>query len=137
MSAFSNYQTCMNDANILVQALKKADNKKAQKHATPQPLYGYQGDRRKQTAEIIISRDQVGGASNDIGFKKNAKGNFEAIISQYDSSHYNAAWLAKIQESYQEIKATSIAEEAGAELEAREKLPNGDVRITFVKAGRS
>ena len=32
------------------------------------PLYGYQGDRRPETAEIIVRRRNLGSASNDLGF---------------------------------------------------------------------
>jgi len=47
-------------------------------------LEGYHGDKRVQTAEIILKRREVGGASNDVGFKKQADGTFTAIISDYD-----------------------------------------------------
>lgn len=52
----------------------------------PQHLEGYHGDERQQTAEIIIKRREVGGASNDVGFKKNADGSFTLIVSDYDKS---------------------------------------------------
>ena len=51
----------------------------------PKHLTGYRGDERKETANIIISKDQVNnftGASNDIGFLWNQKENkYDFIVS--------------------------------------------------------
>lgn len=79
-----------------------------------QHLEGYQGDKRAQTAEIIIPRRHVGGAANDIGFKLQEDGTYEAIISDYDSrsnrarqgthwkgpGSYNGDWLNKLNQRY-------------------------------------
>lgn len=83
MSAYNEIQTQFSDQGCLVEALKEMGyhpqvNEKAQN------LEGFHGDKRQQTAEIIIPRKQVGGASNDVGFKKNADGTYTAIISDYD-----------------------------------------------------
>ena len=56
----------------------------------PKHLTGYRGDERKETANIIISKDQVNkftGASNDIGFLCNQKENkYDFIVSDYDKA---------------------------------------------------
>lgn len=56
----------------------------------PKHLTGYRGDERKETAHIIISKDQVNkftGASNDIGFLWNDKSNkYDFIVSDYDKA---------------------------------------------------
>ena len=56
----------------------------------PKQLTGYRGDERKETANIIISKDQVNkftGASNDIGFLWNQKENkYDFIVSDYDKA---------------------------------------------------
>ena len=50
------------------------------------PLYGYQGDLRPQTADIVIRRKEVGSASNDAGFIWNsATKNYTQIISEFDA----------------------------------------------------
>ncbi len=38
------------------------------------PLYGYRGDRRKETAAIVIRRKHVGPSANDVGFALTADG---------------------------------------------------------------
>jgi len=47
-------------------------------------LYGYHGDRRAETADVVIRRKYVRVAANDIGFRKQEDGTFKAIVSQYD-----------------------------------------------------
>jgi Protein of unknown function (DUF1257) len=71
-----------------------------------QHLEGYHGDQRQQTAEIIIKRREVGGASNDVGFKRNADGTFTAIISDYDKS---ATFNAKKQQQLKCIYTEKVA----------------------------
>lgn len=47
------------------------------------PLYGYQGDRRTETAEIVVRRQSIGAASNDLGFTRTPDG-YVPIVSEYD-----------------------------------------------------
>jgi hypothetical protein len=47
------------------------------------PLFGYSGDRRPETAALVVRRQYIGAASNDLGFARTADGYFP-IISEYD-----------------------------------------------------
>lgn len=47
------------------------------------PLFGYQGDMRPETAEIVVRRRYVGSLSNDIGFVRTAQG-YVPLVSEYD-----------------------------------------------------
>ena len=47
------------------------------------PLFGYQADRRPETAEIVVRRQYVGSASNDLGFARTELG-YVPIVSEYD-----------------------------------------------------
>jgi hypothetical protein len=47
------------------------------------PLYGYQADRRPETAEIVVRRQLIGHASNDLGFAMTPSG-YVPVISEYD-----------------------------------------------------
>ena len=51
-------------------------------------------------ATVIVRRKFVGGAANDVGFIKNSKGYYEAIISDYDSNKHNAAWMTNLTKAY-------------------------------------
>lgn len=123
MSHFTKLRTRITDADGLVKALADAGFKDVEAHETAQHLYGYQGDARPQTAEVIVRRKYVGQASNDIGFKRQADGTFEAIISEYDRRKYSQAWLDQLTQRYAYHVARAKLAEQGFDLvseEARE-----------------
>jgi hypothetical protein len=66
------------------------------------PLYGYQGDRRPETAEIVVRRAFVGAASNDLGFARTDQG-YVPIVSEYDLRVLHGGQiLAKLRAAYGE-----------------------------------
>jgi hypothetical protein len=66
------------------------------------PLYGYQGDRRAETAEIVVRRKHLGSASNDLGFARTPDG-FVPIVSEYDQRVlHGGRFLAKLRTAYSE-----------------------------------
>ena len=83
---------------------------KPEVHEEPKYLYGYQGDKREQKAEVIIRRAYVGSSSNDIGYVKGPDGNFKALISDYDSHKHNAEWQNKVSTYYNIEKAKLTCE---------------------------
>ena len=100
MSHFSRIRTRLVDADALVGALKEIGFDHVELYDQAQHLYGYLGDVRQQTAEVIIRRVHIGKASNDIGFKRGADGIFDAIISDYDKTKYSQKWLDKLTQIY-------------------------------------
>lgn len=103
MSHYNNIETQIKSVPALVQALCRVPTRTGQwskaqieVHDKPQSLYGYKNDAREQTAEVIIRREHVGGAANDIGFKKQSDGTYTAIISDYDRKYYTDSWLNKV-----------------------------------------
>jgi len=104
MSHYANLQTNITDQEALIRALCQMKNRNGHSitrnmievHDKAQHLFGYQGDQRSQTANVIIRRQNVGGAANDVGFVRGSNGKFQAIISEYDSGYYTAEWLAKM-----------------------------------------
>ena len=51
------------------------------------PLYGYQGDRRPESAAVRIDRHGISRLSNDVGFAWNGQG-YSLIVSDFDSGGY-------------------------------------------------
>ena len=100
MSHYTVLQTRIHDARLLLEALEDLGFADVELHQTPQPLVGWRGDMRAQTAEVIIRRRHVGHASNDIGFARRPDGSFEAIISEYDRERYDEAWLGRLSQRY-------------------------------------
>ncbi|MEV6179648.1 DUF1257 domain-containing protein [Streptomyces sp. NPDC052016] len=131
MSHYTRVRTSLHDQETLVRALKRLGFEEVESHAQPQPLYGYQGDRRSQRAEVIVRRRHVGSASNDIGFARADDGGFQAIISDYDRRRFDAAWLRRLTRSYGHESALSFAEENGYEVLAEETDKAGDIHLTL------
>jgi len=102
MSHYQAITTQMKDKASLVKALIKMGFKEDQieTHEQATNLYGYQGDKRDNTAEVIIRRKNVGSASNDMGFKKQEDGTYKAIISDYDHGKYGKSWQKKLETQY-------------------------------------
>ena len=91
------------------------------------PLYGYQGDRRPETAEIVVRRRHVGSASNDIGFTKTGDG-YAPILSEYDHrTLLGGQFLVRLRTAYSE----RVVEEVRRRLRgtARRTVEGGVVRI--------
>lgn len=122
MSAYNEIETQYSDQDCLVEALKEMGYQ-PQVSAKPQHLEGYQADEREQTAEIIIPRRQVGGASNDVGFKKNANGTYTAIISDYDSgNNFGKKKQQTLKKLYAEKMAVKQAKKNGLKFIGRKQV---------------
>jgi hypothetical protein len=104
-------------------------------HEEAQHLYGYQGDRRPETAEVIVRRKDIGPASNDIGFKRQSSGEYQAIISEYDRRRFSEAWLQELNRNY----ACSVIQEQVRQqdliVEEERMLENGDMVIILSERG--
>ena len=129
MSAYQEVTTLITDGSHLLTALKEMGfDPKA--YETPMPLMGYEGAERPERAHIVIPRNQVGGASNDIGFVKEVDGKYRAIISEFDKRRYNQTWLGKLTASYAEIRAMSIAKSKGYTFLGKQVV-DGRVKLQF------
>lgn len=139
MSAYAEHTTQFRDAELLIQCLQSLgiDAAGITRHNRAVPLTGYQGDRRSETAEIIISRQYVGMASNDIGFKLGPDGAYRAIISEFDSRHYDGAWMRKLTATYAKAGIMRQAAKAGLRFAGTQTVTiNGkqQTKLQFVKA---
>lgn len=74
--------TAFKDRECLLQALQECGYAETEE-GEALSLYGYQGDKRPETAQIIVRRKFIGGASNDLGFQKTDAG-YVAVISEFD-----------------------------------------------------
>ncbi len=130
----------------MVEALEAAYGKgNVEVHDTPTNLYGYTGDRRQDVAHLIVRRDHVGQASNDLGiFIDPATGVGKVIISEYDrrcgqGGKVDRA-LAKVKTEsglrrQEEARAAISAKAARIGYKVREsRTPAGEVRLVLVKS---
>lgn len=127
MSAYITLLTPMTDQECLLAALVDLgfDTTRVEVHAAPVQLVGYAGDRRSQTANIVIRRQQIGAASNDVGFLATATG-YQALVSGYDHPRFGAGWITQLSLRYQAHsdakKERAAAEERRRIEEERQKL---------------
>lgn len=131
MSRYCVVKTQFTDPNALIEALVETGNwtpEQIERHTDPQHLFGYHGDERTEKAHIIIRRKFVGSASNDIGFVIGKDGNYEAIISAYDSNKYSAKWIGQLKGNYAYHKVRREMESRGRSV-SRERCPDGYQRI--------
>ncbi|MEZ4384151.1 MAG: DUF1257 domain-containing protein [Nannocystaceae bacterium] len=91
----------MTDEACLLAALADLgfDASKVEVHTTPANLVGFTGDRRTETANIVIRQRYVGPASNDIGFRPTPTG-YQAIVSDFDHPRFGGAWLSQLNGRY-------------------------------------
>ncbi len=131
MSHYSEVQIEFRDGAALVAALNRLGFQgKVEVHQEAKSLYGYQGDRREQQGHIIIRRQHVGSAANDIGFQRYSDGMYRAHISDFDRSNngYNDAWLGKLKQAYGVERAKAEAKKKGYRV-SEQKQDDGRIRL--------
>jgi hypothetical protein len=90
-------------------------------------LYGYQGDRRTETAELVVRRGHVGRVSNDLGFKQTAEG-YVPVVSEYDQrTLLGGRFLARLRTAYSEQAVEELRRRVGGT--AQRTVEGGVVRI--------
>lgn len=130
MSHYSKIETRLTSAPHLLKALKDMGFSQVEYHDSPVNLVGFEGSRREDTAEIVIRKTYVGSASNDIGFKRSADGSFAAIISDFDSRHYDGFWLNRLSQRYSYHVTRDTLEQKGFDL-IEEEQQSGEIRLTL------
>lgn len=134
MSHFTSIKTEIKNAQALLKALTDLGFSNVEMHKTAQNLYGYQGDIRPETAEVIIRRQYLGSASNDIGFKQQDDGTFKAVISEYDRGYkYSQQWLNGLTQRYGYHALMDVVEIEGFNVEEEEVLEDGTIRVMLAR----
>jgi hypothetical protein len=121
MSHFTTLRTQIADTKALCRALADLGFNNVEVHEGVQHLHGFRGDERVQTAEVIVRRKHLGWLSNDLGFKRNAGGTFDAIISDFDRRKYSQEWLDRLTQRYAYHAARAKLEEQGFVLTSEEQ----------------
>ena len=131
MSHYTRVRTKLSDATLLIAALNEVGYPTVEVHDRPHSLYGYQGDLRPESAEVIVRRKHIGSASNDIGFARQTDGSFEAIISDFDIRRYDRRWLDRLTQSYGHAAALRYAHDHGYEVLTDASEKDGTRRLTL------
>jgi hypothetical protein len=99
---------CYPDRDLLLAALADLGYA-AVEEGEALPLYGYEGDRRAETAELVVRRQHLGRASNDLGFR-HTSGSFVPVISEYDQrALLGGQFLVRLRTAYSERAVEALA----------------------------
>lgn len=98
------------------------------------PLYGWKGDVREETADLVISRDQLASSSNDIGFALQEDGTYSVIISEYDA-RVLPGFVGKVTRQYAYQTIVEQAAASGFNIMADEQRVDGSRRLLLQKWG--
>lgn len=132
MSKFVSVNLEFTDSECLKSSLAELGYTDIEEYADPQPLYGFQNDRREQTANIIIRRKHIGRASNDIGFVKNSKGTYDLIISEFDKAYHGDAFINKLPGIYGVNKVKKQVKSMGYMISSQKTDAKGRVKIKIL-----
>jgi hypothetical protein len=135
VSHFTRVSTRLRDPQLLVEALAAVGYDQVEAHETAQTLYGYRGDARPERAEVVVRREHIGRASNDIGFVRRPDGSFEAVISSFDRGRHGEAWLAELTQAYGRAATLRYAETHGFDVDADQVEEGGIRRIVLRRSG--
>ena len=136
MSAFAKVKTQYKSRDALVAALCRMGwpREQIEVHDKAQHLYGHMSDRRSQKAEVIIRRQHVAAASNDVGFEQQSDGTWSAHISDYDRSkeyglngRFGGKFQEKLKHSYDIEVTKELLDAEGWEYEEEVDEETGDV----------
>jgi hypothetical protein len=102
-------ETVFKDRACLLAALAECGYAKVEE-GEALPLYGYRGDQRPETANIVVRRDFIGSASNDLGFQKTDAG-YVPVISEYDQRYMmHGKFLTALRTNYNLKSAEKLAQ---------------------------
>jgi hypothetical protein len=143
MSKYSEVVTEFNDRDCLVDALKEHNfgqgDIEVEIHDRAQRLYDFQGrqthylNTQGDVAHVIVRRQFVPGASNDLGFVLKAEGKFAMIRSAYDSRQAcSDAWVTALTDTYNEKKFVKEAKKQGFNVKTKKSV-NGKTQIVMVR----
>ncbi len=132
----SHYVECrphFKDRQALVDALLAVgfSREQIELHDEAVPLFGYRGDQREQRAHVVIRRQHVGPAANDVGWERLPDGTYRAWISEYDGRHrFDAAMQNRLKQEYAYAAVARQQRSMGRTLERR-MLPSGEIEVTI------
>lgn len=132
MSSFRQQTTEMNDARCLEDSLKSLGYKPSVT-GEKQAVRGHYNESRK--AEIVLKKEDLK-EGGDVGFSKDAKGNFTIVTDTYVMRNgFNLEKFTKeVKQKYAETKIRKVAASNGLTFLRKIENGNGGFKMQFVKA---
>lgn len=139
ISEYAKLEAQYKDRECLVSALAEMGYDHVEVHDEAQQLYNYRGrattylDASGDKANVIVRRNFVGGAANDLGFAKQADGKYSAIVSRFDTAKHNTKWFSQLKDKYLDKVTTKEAKRRGLKLHSR-TVVNGKLVVKYLMA---
>jgi len=133
MSHYVECQPGFKDRSALIEALIACgfEQPQIEVHDEAVPLYGYRGDQRPQKAHVVIRRQHVGQAANDVGWEQLPDGSYRAWISAFDGRHrFNTEMQNRIRQEYAYHVVSRQQQALGRSVERR-RLDNGELEVVI------
>lgn len=87
----------------LVRALAQVGFVGAESHADRVPLSSWRGIPLGADANVVVRREQIGAAGDDLGFVRNSRGTFDAMISEIHLFRFDRRWLEDLARRHDEL----------------------------------
>jgi hypothetical protein len=132
----SHYVECrpgFKDRQALIEALCAVGFERSQieVHEQAVSLFGYRGDTRAQQAHVVIRRQHVGPAANDVGWERLPDGTYRGWISEYDQRHrFDEQTQNRIKQEYAAAAVTRQQRASGRSV-ARRQLESGEIELVI------
>jgi len=89
----------------LLRALAQVGFPAAEVHGEPAPLVSWRGTPLGGEAEVVVRREQIGAAGDDFGFVRNARGSYDAVVSEIHFFRFDRRWLEDLARRHDELAA--------------------------------
>ena len=131
MSKYNRQKSTYTDRDCLVEALHEMGFADVEIHVDAVNLIGYHADTRPEKANVIVRRNYIGSAANDLGFVKEADGTFSCIVSDYDSRKHGVEWMTGLKKAYTEKRLIKHAAKNGLKYLGK-KVVKGRVQLKWL-----
>lgn len=85
MSKYKEIKTQVKKREFICRALEELGVPYEVAVEEPLALYGYEGHKRAEQADVVVRRQHIDSAANDLGWAAGGDGTFTEIISEYDA----------------------------------------------------
>ncbi|MCY2958904.1 MAG: hypothetical protein NTY35_01970 [Planctomycetota bacterium] len=87
----------------LLRALAQVGFPNSESHHEAVPLSSWRGIPLGGEAHVVVRRDKIGSAGDDFGFVRNARGSFDAVVSEIHFNRFDRRWLEDLTRRHDEL----------------------------------
>jgi len=105
MSKYVSFETVFTNGKALMDALNAIGMTGIQNHIDkPVQMNDYFGKPSNRYADILVPKSGTKGAYTALGFFRNTKGQYEAVVDDMDLRRYNKDWNNNLKVEYSEAE---------------------------------